>query len=63
VRKIVAAAVALDQDGDFARLVVVLAATGARFAQVTRMVVRDVQVDRSPLMVPQSFKGDKGVPI
>jgi integrase len=60
VRKIVAAAVALDEDGDFARLVVVLAATGARFAQVTRMTVRDVQVERSRLMVPQSFKGDKG---
>jgi integrase len=59
VRKIVSAAAAIDEDGDFARLVLVLAATGARFAQITRMTVQDVQPERSRVMVPQSYKGGR----
>ncbi|WP_066556922.1 tyrosine-type recombinase/integrase [Croceicoccus bisphenolivorans] len=43
--------------GDFFRMVIVLAATGARFSQVARLTVRDLQVDRSRLMVPPSRKG------
>jgi integrase len=39
------------------RLVVVLAATGARFSQVVRMRVGDMQLARSRLMVPVSRKG------
>lgn len=57
VRKIVTAAMALDED--FGRLVVVLAATGARFAQLRRMVVADVQFEQARVMIPQSFKGKK----
>jgi integrase len=57
VRSIVSAAMALDED--FGRLVVLLAATGARFSQITRMTVGDVQAAQSRLMIPQSFKGRK----
>ena len=42
-------------DGDLYRLVLVLAATGARFSQVIRLRVGDVQETR--LMVPTSNKG------
>jgi len=57
VRRVVAAAIALDPD--FGRLVVVLAATGARFSQIARMQVGDVQAQQSRLLVPQSYKGRK----
>lgn len=57
IRRIVAAALALDDD--FGRLVVLLAATGARFAQVRRMRVADVQAEQGRVMVPESFKGKK----
>jgi integrase len=57
VRRIVAASIAIDED--FGRLVVLLAATGARFSQIARMTVRDVQAGQSRLSVPQSFKGRK----
>lgn len=57
IRRIVAAAIALDED--FGRLVVLLAATGARFAQVRRMRVADVQAEQGRVMVPESFKGKK----
>ena len=43
--------------GDLFRMVVVLAATGARFSQVARLAVRDVQAERSRLMMPASRKG------
>ncbi|WP_222950723.1 tyrosine-type recombinase/integrase [Sphingomonas sp. JC676] len=38
---------------------VLLAATGARFSQIARMTVGDVQLSQSRLMIPQSFKGRK----
>lgn len=57
VRAIVAAAIAIDED--FGRLVVLLAATGARFSQIARMTIADVQLSQSRLMLPQSFKGRK----
>ena len=44
-------------DGDLFRLVVVLAATGARFSQIARMKVGDVQRSQGRLMVPVSHKG------
>ena len=44
-------------EGDLFRLVVMLAATGARFSQVVRMAVGDVQRARSRVMVPPSRKG------
>ncbi|RXH12467.1 tyrosine-type recombinase/integrase [Bradyrhizobium guangzhouense] len=44
-------------EGDLFRLVLLLAATGARFSQVVRMRVGDVQRTQSRLMVPFSRKG------
>jgi integrase len=46
-------------DGDLYRLVAVLAATGARFSQVARMRVGDVQRKAGRLMVPMSRKGKR----
>lgn len=57
VRSIVAAVQAADEDGDLSRLVTLLAATGARFSQVVRLQVQDVQVERSRIMMPCSRKG------
>jgi integrase len=59
IRRLVATAWQVDTadgwGGDLARLVIVLAATGARFSQVIRMTVADVQESR--LMIPVSNKG------
>lgn len=44
-------------EGDLFRLVVVLAATGARFSQVARMRVGDYQRAAARLLVPASRKG------
>ncbi|WP_066593155.1 tyrosine-type recombinase/integrase [Sphingomonas pruni] len=55
IRRVVAAALKLDDD--FGRMVVMLAATGARFAQVRRMRVADVQPEQHRVMVPESYKG------
>ena len=55
VRKLVAAAFVADDD--LGRMVALLAATGARFSQVIRLRVADVQPDRSRLMMPASRKG------
>jgi integrase len=57
IRRIITAALALDED--FGRLVILLAATGARFAQVRRMTVGDVQAEQGRVMVPESLKGKK----
>lgn len=57
VRAIVRAAAAVDPDGDFGRLVLVMAATGARFAQVKRLRVDDVQTSLSRILMPASRKG------
>lgn len=57
VREIIRVAIEQDDDGDFSLLVVLLAATGARFSQLRRMTVADVQLDQSRLLVPTSFKG------
>jgi len=57
IRRVVAASLALDED--FGRLVMLLAATGARFAQVQRMRVADVQAEQRRVMVPESYKGRK----
>ena len=45
-------------EGDLYRMVVVLAATGARFSQVIRMRVSDVQTEQRRLMMPTSRKGN-----
>jgi integrase len=57
VREIIRLAQEQDEDGDFALVVILLAATGARFSQLRRMTVADVQLDQSRLLVPTSFKG------
>lgn len=57
VREIVASAAAYDEDGDIGRMILVLAATGARFSQAQRITVGDVQLDRSRIFVPASRKG------
>ncbi len=54
-RRLVAAAEV--EDADFGALVLVLAATGARFDQVARTTVADFQPDARRLMVPLSRKG------
>jgi len=61
IRAIVSAAWEIDADGGWegalGRLVVILAATGARFSQVIRMTVADVQKLKKRLMIPVSRKG------
>lgn len=57
VRKIIQAAASYDSDGDVWRMILVLAATGARFSQVQRLQVQDLQCGRSRLMMPTSRKG------
>lgn len=57
VRDIIAVASSFDEDGDVGRMILVLAATGARFSQVQRIKVRDVQPDRLRIFVPTSRKG------
>lgn len=46
--------------GDLFRLVVALAATGARFSQIARLRVRDVQLGQNRMMIPSSRKGRGG---
>lgn len=57
VRSIVRTAQQIDEDGDFALMILILAATGARFSQVARMRVRDAQLSEGRLFVPASRKG------
>jgi len=61
VRAIISAAWEVDAEGgwegDLGRVVLVLAATGARFSQIVRMAVADVQAAEKRLMVPPSRKG------
>jgi integrase len=57
VRRIISEAYRADSAGDLGRLVMLLASTGARFSQLQRMLVRDVQSEHSRLMVPSSRKG------
>jgi len=55
VRRVVDAARVVD--ADWGALVLVLAATGARFDQVARITVADFQVEHGRIMVPPSRKG------
>jgi integrase len=59
VRAVVEAAFApeVDPDGDFGRLVLSAAATGARFSQLARLVIRDFQIENTRIMMPSSRKG------
>lgn len=64
VGKLLAAAREIDAeeewDGDLFRVVVVLAATGARFSQAARARVNDLQREQARIMVPASRKGREG---
>lgn len=61
IARVISAAAEVDaakaRDGDLYRMIVVLAATGARFSQVARLRVGDVQVEKSRILVPTSRKG------
>jgi integrase len=61
IRALIEAAWAVDAEsdwgGDLARMVLLLAATGARFSQVQRITVADVQFAKKRLMMPSSRKG------
>jgi integrase len=57
VREILAAAKEIDED--LWRMLLVLAATGARFAQAKRLRVEHVQLDRGRLIMGASAKGKK----
>lgn len=61
IRRIIEAALAVDArdawDGDLYRMVLVMSATGARFSQLMRLTVSDVQAAHGRLMVPSSRKG------
>ena len=61
VRRVIDAARAVDAeggwDGDLWHLVLTLASTGARFSQVARLRVVDLQIAHGRLMVPTSRKG------
>lgn len=55
IRRIVDAAFGVDDD--FGSLVLVLAATGARFSQAAKIAVAGLQADAERLIVPASIKG------
>lgn len=61
IPRLIKAAKAVDDagnwEGDLYRLILVLAATGARFSQISRMTVGDVQSQQRRLLVPVSRKG------
>jgi len=64
VARLIAAARQVDDkfgwEGDLFRLVVVLAATGARFSQIARLRVADLQTKPARLLIPVSRKGRGG---
>ena len=53
-RLLVSSAFGQDDDGDFGRLAVLAAATGARFSQLGALHVGDVQPERGRVMLPAS---------
>jgi integrase len=57
VRGAIDAAFRVDESGDFGRLVLLLATTGARHSQVARLDVSDLQAPFARVMMPGSRKG------
>ena len=57
VRSVVEAAFEVDETGDFGRLALMLASTGARHSQASALSVVDLQVLASRVMMPGSRKG------
>ena len=62
VRRVIEAAFAVDEGGDFGRLVLLAAMTGARYSQITALTVADLQLDRHRVLVPGSKKGRSARP-
>jgi integrase len=62
VRAVVNAAFEVDLTGDFGHLVLLAAATGARFSQLANLVVGDFQLENARLMMPSSRKGKNRQP-
>ena len=62
MRAVVDAAFEVDRTGDFGRLVLLAAATGARFSQLASLVILDFQLKNSRLMMPPSRKGKSRQP-
>jgi integrase len=66
VRRVIEVARQIDKEkgwgGDLERMIVTLAATGARMSQVARCRVADLQIERKRLMVPASRKGSPEKP-
>jgi integrase len=57
VKRAIDAAFEVDDTGDFGRLVLIAAVTGARHSQISKLTVADIQQDQSRIMVPGSKKG------
>ena len=57
LRAVLEAAWAVDGGEDFGPVVMLAAATGARFSQLTALTVGDVQFNRQRILVPSSHKG------
>jgi integrase len=61
IRRLIKATLEIDEQqgwgGDLFRMIVVLAQTGARFSQVVRLRVVDLEIEQGRLMVPSSLKG------
>ena len=57
IKAVVDAAFAVDADGDFGRLVLLAASTGARYSQLTRIRVGGLQIPNKRVMVPGASKG------
>jgi integrase len=62
VRAVVDAAFEVDPSGDFGRLVLLAAATGARFSQLANLIIIDFQYENIRLMMPSSRKGKNREP-
>lgn len=57
IKAVIDAAFAVDEDGDFGRLVLLAASTGARYSQLARIRVGGLQIQNGRVMVPGSNKG------
>lgn len=62
VRAVVDAAFEVDPSGDFGRLVLLAASTGARFSQLANLIIIDFQYENTRLMMPSSRKGKNRQP-
>lgn len=63
ISRLVASAAVVDAEGgwegDLFRIVAILAASGARFSQVARISVADLQISQARILLPRSRKGKR----